>query len=117
MDRPIKWHNYFDTLYTYISEHGGATQQILETIDAAVFRTIIECMRLYFFHPENHDSYWQKAKKIREMKQMPRYKASIQVRQNQYIPRKSRVLKAALRQPFIWPIEMLYVLNERALRR
>lgn len=115
--RPIMFHVYIEKLYEYIYAHGGTSGQIIGAIDTATLYYILSSLRLYFFHPQNQDSYREIAEKIRKMKEMPRYASAIHARINRYMSLKIRVFKMALCLPWIWPIKALCTLNEKVLKR
>ncbi len=111
--RPAVLHDYLDKVYLYIGLHGGADQDLQEALDTVGMIFIGGCLKLYYFHPQNPDSYSQTARKLRELKKMPRYEAAIHAKNSPYATKKVRVLRAALKLPWIWPVKVLYDLNER----
>lgn len=115
--RPKMFHDYLEKTYAYIADSDGAAPEVLASIDAAAIGYILSSLKLYYFHEQNQDGYKETAKKISELKQMPRYHAAIWAKDNQYIGVKMKVLKAVLRLPFIWPVKLLYVLNEHFVKK
>lgn len=71
----------------------------------------------YYFHPRNKKSYVEVAKELKELKSLKYYHAAIWDKDSSYLSKKQRILKYALRLPWIWPVKVLYLLKKFTLER
>lgn len=93
-------------LYKRINKGDKSTELEL-AMESRCLRDIVHNLRWCYFHPDNLASGWDIAKGIREMKQMPYYKAAIESRNNPYNDVKLRIFQIALRLPWVWPLRIM----------
>lgn len=74
-------------------------------------------MKSCYFHPENRQSYAQIAAAIKEMRGRPYYHEAIFADYSLYMPWKRKVLMGALRQPFVWPMDIIFCFIIKQLYR
>lgn len=86
------------------------TADLQQAIYASAIRWIAGCLKS-IFHPANADSETQKTGRIKELKTEPIMQEAIWNRSNRYLNYKRVILKYALRLPWVWPLKMLYGLN------
>ena len=92
--------------YRRINEYGNP-QNLVKAMESRCLRDIVHNLQRCYFHPDNPASHREIADGIREMKQMPYYKAAIYSNNNPYNNIKLKVFQVALRLPWIWPLRVM----------
>lgn len=81
----------------------------------AIFTTqILQC---YFFHSDNKNSYRVTQKELKQYKSHPLVKEFIGDNGRDYLSSKQAIMKCFLRLPWLWPIRLLCISNQRAKRK
>lgn len=112
LDAPVVRHLYLDSLYRAIDKK-KVSNAMEKQLDAASLRNLLFCFDVCFFHPDNPADRKTVARELAKMKEMPRFKHAIWQRKNPYMNIRQVILKYALRQPFLFPLEMLYKANKK----
>lgn len=86
---------------------------IKSSLNARAIGMILLSLRLYYFHPANTKSRKEIAGDIKEMKTWPYYKEAIWSDDNHYLSKKQVAIKHILRLPWIWPLKLMYDVNEK----
>ena len=106
-NRPEEAHIYLDTFHHYIvdDENHMNLQKAFDAHSLVFLRgNFVYC----YFNPKNTACNRTIAKSIKQMKKLPRYRDAIFSHNNRYLTGRQIVLKYALRQPFIWPLRILF---------
>ena len=102
--------------YDFISKiHSLEVEQsrvVYNSINARSIQMINHSLRFCYFHPANIQRWKDVAKNIKEMKNWDYFHEAIWSNNNQYLHRKQIIFKWFLQLPWIWPIKVLYMLNE-----
>ena len=85
----------------------GTSATMYKVVESRCLRDIVHNLQHCYFHPDNPASHREIAEGIREMKQMPYYKAAIDSRNNPYNDVKLKAFQLALRLPWIWPLKVM----------
>lgn len=85
----------------------GSSDELFKAVESRCLRDIVHNLQYCYFHPENPASYREIVKGIREMKQMPYYKAAIHSKKNPYNNLKLKALQFALYLPWVWPLRII----------
>lgn len=83
---------------------------LFKAFETRCLRDIVHNLQRCYFHPDNPASHKEVAAGIKEMKEMPYYKAAIHSRNNPYNNMKLRAFQIALRLPWIWPLRVMIAL-------
>ena len=70
-----------------------------------------------YLHPSNPDSRSVRKKRIREMTRMPYFHEALYESSGRFLNKRQLVLKYLLRQPFLWPLELVVKGNAWLKRR
>ena len=102
--------------YDFISKiHSLEIEQnrvVSDSISARSIQMIIHSLRFCYFHPENIQNWNDTSKKIKEMKNWDYFHKAIWSNNNQYLRKKQILVKWFLRLPWIWPLKVLYMVND-----
>lgn len=85
----------------------GASDSLRKAVDSRCLRDIVHNLQRCYFHPDNPASRREIADGIREMKQMPYYKAAIFSKNNPYNNIELKAFQVALRLPWVWPLRLM----------
>ena len=85
----------------------SASDKLYKAVESRCLRDIVHNLQRCYFHPDNPASHREIADGIREMKQMPYYKAAIYSNNNPYNNIKLKVFQIALRLPWVWPLQVM----------
>lgn len=93
-----------------LAQDHGMTVDLRQAIYASAIWGVAACLKSIFC-PANADSKTQKTGRIKELKTEPIMHEAIWSSNNRYLSYKRVILKYALRLPWVWPLKMLYCLN------
>ena len=109
-DKAKQTHNTLSILDAYIRQ-----KDLLNELRKAVYFDAMLGIKFslssYYFHLRNKKSYGEVAKELKELKSLEYYHAAIWDKDSSYLSRRQRILKCALRLPWIWPLKLLYMLD------
>lgn len=110
-ERPQQMIRTFELFDMEINSEADGSN-IKKMLNARILADIKDNLNRCYFHPDNTSSYYEIAKSINEMKKTYPYKRAIWQKDNQFLPMKLLTLKYILRLPWIWPLRILYAINE-----
>lgn len=109
-NKPKINYSFLTKLHRFISE-----QKLPEDVRVAAYTDAILAINItlscYYFHAQNPKSYRETAKEIKSVKEWPYYHQAIWDGNSQYLTPKQRILKYALRLPWVYPVKILYTWN------
>ena len=86
---------------------------VRNSLNARAIGLIMNSLRFCYFHPANDKSGKEITKEIKEMMSWPYYKEAIWSDNHQFLRKKQIVFKYTLRLPWIWPLKLMYDVNEK----
>lgn len=101
----------FDRMQDVLSD--CMTEKYSRMLDARILEDVWANLSRDYFHPDNKNDYRTVARGVKEMEQTEPYKRVIHQKNNEYMPRKAGVFKFALRLPWVWPLKVMFSLNEK----
>lgn len=99
--------------FDQILKKTNASPIMREAFKTYSLQLIITNLQLCFFSENNEEEYLVVAKKIKKMKKMPHYHAAIYSKNNKFMTPKQKIMKFFLHLPWVWPLKLLYDLNEK----
>ena len=112
-DYPAIQHIYREEAYRYIEGKKDVPDSLIKLLDFATLKSFVAAFQVCFFHPDNPADRRTVAREFAQMKKMPRFKHAIWQGKNPYMNKKQVILKYSLRQPFLFPLEILFKTNYR----
>lgn len=98
---------YIEKLFYARVNVPGTSEKLRKAVESRCLRDIVHNLQRCYFHPENTASNREIINGIREMKQMPYYRAAIHSTDNPYNNIKLKAFQIALRLPWVWPLRVM----------
>ncbi len=115
-DKPVVSYYFLTKINEYIE--GKRSYELFKLgVNSYTLVVINNLMTVDYFHPANHASGREIKAQIMEMRMMPYYHDAIYSRDGRYLSIKKNILRHMLRLPWIWPLKLIYTLNEKVLKR
>ena len=112
LSKPQVNYDFITKLHTYMDQR-EPNALIEQAMEAFCFITFVNSFRVCYFHPANTKSYKEIAGEIKDMKTWPYYHDAIYSNDNQYLSAKWVILKHLMRLPWVWPLKIVQMLNEK----
>lgn len=86
---------------------------LIQAIEARTIVIILNSLGCCYFHPDNEKSFRCISIELNEMKKRPYVYKAIWRKDNQYLGRELIAFKYVLRLPWVFPLKLLYFVNEK----
>lgn len=113
--RPQTNYNFASKLQDHV-QRNGKSDLIVRAMHARTICLIKSTLDLCYFNPQSNLSKRETGKEIRKMKMWPYYREAINEKINPYLSWKQQIFKYSLRLSWIWPLKVLYMLQERNVK-
>lgn len=110
-DKPEINYDFICKLHQYVGKK--ADLNLIQAIEARTIFIIVNSLGCYYFHPDNGKSFRRISTELNEMKKRPYFYKAIWRKDNKYLGREYIVLKYMLRIPWVFPLKVVYFVNEK----
>lgn len=115
-NKPKTNYEFIMKLQAYFGE-GEGDPELISAIKTRSILVINNSMKCYYFHPSNPKKWGEIKLEIKEMIQWKYFQEAINEKHAPYLSWKQQILKKFLKLSWIWPVKVLYMLNESLKKR
>ena len=110
-DKPEINYDFISKLHCYVEKNTNL--DLIQAIEARTIVIIFNSLGCYYFHPDNEKPFSCISIELNEMKKKPYFRNAIWGKNNQYLGREHIVFKYMLRLPWVFPLKLVYFVNEK----